>query len=42
MASTILNNIIDFLSFREWQGVLNGQVSPWASIEAGVPQGYIL
>ena len=38
----ILNIIIDLLSFRKQQVVLNGQVSHWSSIEAGVPQGSIL
>ena len=38
----ILNFITDFLSFRKQRVVLNGHASPWASIEAGVPQGSIL
>ena len=38
----ILNIIIDFLNFRNYIVVLNGQVSHWTSIEAGVPQGSIL
>ena len=38
----ILNIITDFLSFRKQSVVLNGQVSPWVSIEAGVLQGSIL
>ena len=38
----ILNTIIDFLSFRKQQVVLNGQVFHSTSIEAGVPQGSIL
>ena len=37
-----MNIITDFLSFRKQQVVLNGQTSPWVSIEAGVPQVYIL
>ena len=37
-----MNIITDFLSFRKERVVLNGQASPWASIEAGVPQGSIL
>ena len=37
-----MNIIIDLLSFRKQQVVLNGQVSHWSSIEAGVPQGSIL
>ena len=35
-------NITDFLSFRKQRVVLNGQVSRWASIEAGVPRGSII
>ena len=42
ISGNILNTIIDFLSFRKQQVVLNGQVSQWTSIEAGVPQGSIL
>ena len=38
----ILNIITDFLSFRKQRVVLNGQASPWVSIEASVPQGSIL
>ena len=37
-----MNTIIDFLNFRKQRVVLNGQVSQWTSIEAGVPQGSIL
>ena len=37
-----MNSIIDFLSFRKQQVVLNRQVSNWTSIEAGVPEGSIL
>ena len=42
ISDKILNIITDFLSFRKQQVVLNGQASPWVSIEAGVPQGSIL
>ena len=42
ISDNILNIITDFLSSRKQQVVLNGQTSPWVSIEAGVPQGYIL
>ena len=42
LSDKILNIITDFLSFRKRQVVLNRQASPWASIEAGVPQGSIL
>ena len=38
----ILNTIIDFLRFRKQRVVLNGQISKWTSIEAGVLQGSIL
>ena len=37
-----MNIITDFRSFRKQRVVLNGQVFPWISIEAGVPQGSIL
>ena len=37
-----MNTIIDFLSFRKQRVVLDGQISQWTSIEAGVPQGSIL
>ena len=33
-----MNIITDFLSFKKQRAFLNGQASPWASIEAGVPQ----
>ena len=42
ISDKILNIITDFLSFRKQRVVLNGQASPWASIEACVPQGSIL
>ena len=42
ISGNILNTIIDFLSFRKQRVVLNGQVSQWTSIEAGVPQGSII
>ena len=42
ISGNILNTIIDFLSFRKQRVVLNGQVSQWTNIEAGVPQGSIL
>ena len=42
ISGNILNNIIDFLSFRKQRVVLNGQVSQWTNIEAAVPQGSIL
>ena len=42
ISDKLLNIITDFLSFRKQRVVLNGQASPWVSIEAGVPQGSIL
>ena len=42
ISDKILNIITDFFSFRKQRVVLNGQASPWASIEAGAPQGSIL
>ena len=42
ISGNISNTIIDFLSFRKQQVVLNGKVSQWTSIEAEVPQGSIL
>ena len=38
----LLNIRINFLSNRKQRVVLNGQVSVWASVNAGVPQGSIL
>ena len=38
ISDKILNIITDFLSFRKQRVVLNGQTSPWVSIEAGMPQ----
>ena len=42
ISDKILNIITDFRSFWKQRVLLNGQVSPWISIEAGVPQGSIL
>ena len=42
LKSNILNIIIDFPGFRKQRAVLNGQVSHWTGIEAGVTQGSIL
>ena len=42
ISNKILNITTDFLSFRKKRVVLNGQASPWVSIEAGVLQGSIL
>ena len=38
----LLHILIDFISNRKQRVVLNGQVSAWASVNAGVPQGSIL
>ena len=42
ISDKILNIITYFLCFRKQRLVLNGQVSLWVSVEADVPQGYIL
>ena len=42
ISSNILNTIINFISFRKQRVVLNGQVSQWTNIQAGVRQGSIL
>ena len=34
--------LTDFLSNRKQRALLNGQVSTWSSVNAGVPQGSIL
>ena len=34
--------LTDFLSNRNQRALLNGQVSTWSSVNAGVPQGSIL
>ena len=38
----LLNNLRSFLNNRKQRVVLNGHVSIWASVNAGVPQGSIL
>ena len=42
ISGNILNIIVDFLSFRKQQVVLNKQVPQWTSFKTGVPQGAIL
>ena len=42
ISDKILNIITDFLTFRKQRVFLNGQVSPWSSIGAGVLQDSIL
>ena len=42
ISGDLLNILIDFASNRKQKVVLNGQVSAWANLDAGVPQGSIL
>ena len=42
ISGALLNILTDFLSNRKQRVVLNGQVSTWTTINAGVPQGSIL
>ena len=42
ISGDLLNILTDFLSNRKQKVVLNGQVSTWTSVNAGVPQGSIL
>ena len=42
ISGDLLNILIGFLSNRKQRVVLNGEVSGWASVNAGVPQGSIL
>ena len=42
ISDKILNIITNYLSFSKQRIVLNGQASPWVSIEAGVPQASVL
>ena len=37
-----MNIITDFVCFRKQRVALNGQAYPWASTDAGVPQGSML
>ena len=37
-----MNILIDFLNNTRHRIKLNGQISAWASVDAGVPQGSIL
>ena len=39
ISGDLLNILTDFLSNRKQRVVLNGQVSTWTSVNAGVPQG---
>ena len=38
----LLNLLCDFLRNRKYRVLLNGQVSDWSDVRAGVPQGSIL
>ena len=42
ISKNLLNLLEDFLKERKQREVLNGKVSTWKSINAGVPQGAIL
>ena len=42
ISGNLLNLQVDFLKERKQSVVLNGQVSTWKNIDAGVPQGSIL
>ena len=42
ISGNLLNVITDFLYQRKQRVVLNGQLSYWTNVEAGVPQGSIL
>ena len=42
ISGNLLNLLEDFLKERKQRVVLNGQVSTWKNIDAGVPQGSIL
>ena len=42
LVGNLLTTLADFLKDRKQRAVLNGQNSPWVSVEAGVPQGSIL
>ena len=42
ISGDLLNILTDFLSNRKQRVVLNGQVSTWTSVNAGVQQGFIL
>ena len=42
ISGNLLETLIDFLKDRKQIVVLNGQNSPWANVEAGVPKGSIL
>ena len=41
ISGNLLNTLRDFLSNRKQRVVINGQVTIWTSVNAGVPQGSI-
>ena len=42
ISGNLLNLLRDFLNERKQRVILNGQVSTWKNVSAGVPQGSIL
>ena len=42
ISGNLLNLLCDFLKNRKQRVLLNGQVSDWSDVRAGVPQGFIL
>ena len=42
ISGNLLSTLTDFLKLRKQRVMLNGQLSSWPNIEAGVPQGSIL
>ena len=42
ISGNLLNLVCDFLRNRKQRVLLNGQVSDWSDVRAGVPQGSIL
>ena len=42
ISGNLLNLLCDFLRNRKQRVLLNGQVSDWSDVRAGVPQGSIL
>ena len=42
ISGDLFNLLVSFLENRKQRVVLNGQFSPWANVNAGVPQGSIL
>ena len=42
ISGNLLNLLYDFLRNRKQRVLLNGQISDWSDVNAGVPQGFIL